>query len=109
MQYYSIGTGDGRAAEANRKPRGEKDELKGRQEAPHSILGIVAAAMERFGQPKEYILWRMSYAELMIMTTDVSRYVTAEEVQEQRKRERPKEFTTEYFQTRLGGNETGKT
>lgn len=47
-------------------------------------------------------MWRMSYAELMIMSTDVSRYVTAEDMKKKKKSERPKEFTTEYFQTKLG-------
>ena len=66
-------------------------------------MGVVGAAMERFGAKKEDILWRMSYAELMIMTMDVSRYVSADEVKGRRERHRkPKEFTTEYFQTKLG-------
>lgn len=57
--------------------------------------------MERFGQRKETVLWKMSYAELMIMSTDVSRYVSAEELKERKRKMKPEEFTAEYFQTRL--------
>ena len=57
--------------------------------------------MERFGQRKETVLWKMSYAELMIMSTDVSRYVSAEELKERKRMMKPEEFTAEYFQTRL--------
>ena len=57
--------------------------------------------MERFGQQKETVLWKMSYAELMIMSTDVSRYVSAEELKERKRKMKPEEFTAEYFQTRL--------
>lgn len=92
---------------SNRKPN-KRDELKGHNESPHSILGIVAQSMERFGQPKHYILWKISYAELMIMNIDVTRYISAEEEEKERLSEefrsrQPKEFTEEYFQARLGG------
>jgi len=63
--------------------------------------------MERFGQPKHYILWKVSYAELMLMNMDVTRYISAEEEKEMAKlserNRQPKEFTEEYFQARLGG------
>jgi len=63
--------------------------------------------MERFGQPKHYILWKLSYAELMAMNMDVTRYISAEEEKEMReeaeRNRRPKEFTEEYFQTKFGG------
>lgn len=63
--------------------------------------------MERFGQPKNYILWKLSYAELMAMNMDVTRYISAEEEKEMReeaeRNRRPKEFTEEYFQTKFGG------
>lgn len=64
-------------------------------------MGFVAAAMERFGRTKEDIMWRMSYAELMIMTRDVTRYVSAEEMKERKRLERPESFDMEYFQTKL--------
>ena len=105
LQYYSIGGTSRRTAKPHRKPN-EKDELKGHSESPHSILGIVAQSMERFGQPKQYILWKISYAELMIMNIDVTRYISAEEEKERLEEVRsrsPKEFTEEYFQARLGG------
>lgn len=59
--------------------------------------------MERFGCTKRHILWKISYAELMLMNTDVSRYVTKEELLERERKRRPDKFTTEYFQTKLGG------
>ena len=63
--------------------------------------------MERFGQTKHYILWELSYAELMIMNMDVTRYISAEEEKEMKeeaeRNRRPKEFTEEYFQTKFGG------
>ena len=106
MQYYSIGGSSGRTAKPHRKPQG-KDELKGHSESPHSILGIVAQSMERFGQPKKYILWKVSYAELMIMNMDVTRYISAEEEKERQeesaRNQRPETFTEEYFQSKLGG------
>ena len=77
--------------------------LRGRQEGPHSVFGIIAQAMERFGRSKRHILWKISYAELMLMNTDVSRYVTREELLERERKRRPDKFTTEYFQTKLGG------
>ena len=46
---------------------------------------------------------KISYAELMLMNTDVSRYVTKEELLERERKRRPDKFTTEYFQTKLGG------
>lgn len=58
--------------------------------------------MERFGRSKRHILWKISYAELMLMNTDVSRYVTKEELLERERNRRPDKFTTEYFQTKLG-------
>lgn len=102
LQYYSIGSQGGKAARTNRKPQRE-DELKGRNEGPHSILGIIAQSMERFGCSKHYILWKISYAELLVMNMDVSRYISKEELIEREKSCRPETFTTEYFQTRLGG------
>ena len=106
LQYYSIGSSCRRTPRTNRKPHG-KDELKGHNESPHSILGIVAQSMERFGQPKHYILWKISYAELMIMNMDVTRYISAEEEKERQeeaeRNRRPKEFNEEYFQSKLGG------
>lgn len=106
LQYYSIGSAGRRPAKSHRKPQRE-DELKGHNEGPHSILGIVAQSMERFGQPKHYILWNLSYAELMAMNMDVTRYISAEEEKEIReeaeRNRRPKEFTEEYFQTKFGG------
>ena len=106
LQYYSIGSTSRRTAKSNRKPH-EKDELKGHNENPHSILGIVAQSMERFGQPKHYILWKLSYAELMIMNIDVIRYISADEEKERQeeaeRNQRPQEFTEEYFQAKLGG------
>lgn len=59
--------------------------------------------MERFGCPKRYVLWRISYAELLVMNLDVSRYVTKEELEERERNRRPEKFTTEYYQTKLGG------
>ena len=63
--------------------------------------------MERFGQPKQYILWKVSYAELMIMNMDVTRYISAEEEKERQEEaarsQRPETFTEEYFQSKLGG------
>ena len=63
--------------------------------------------MERFGQPKHYILWKLSYAELMVMNMDVTRYVSADEEKEQLeeayRNRKPEEFTEDYFQARLGG------
>ena len=106
LQYYSIGSTSRRTAKPNRKPRKE-DELKGHNESPHSILGIVAQAMERFGQTKHYILWKLSYAELMIMSMDVTRYISADEekerLEEEVRNQRPEQFTEEYFQTKFGG------
>ena len=102
LQYYSVGSPGRKAARTNRKPQRE-DELKGRQEGPHSILGIIAQSMERFGRSKHYILWKISYAELLAMNMDVSRYVSKEELIEREKNRRPETFTTEYFQTKLGG------
>ena len=106
LQYYSIGSAGRRPAKSHRKPQRE-DELKGHNEGPHSIFGIVAQSMERFGQPKHYILWKVSYAELMLMNMDVTRYISAEEEKEMAKvserNRQPKEFTEEYFQARLGG------
>ena len=106
LQYYSIGGSSRRTAKPHRKPQRE-GELKGHNESPHSILGIVAQSMERFGQPKHYILWKLSYAELMAMNMDVTRYISAEEEKEIReeaeRNRRPKEFTEEYFQTKFGG------
>ena len=102
LQYYSVGVQDGGAAGADRKP-GKENGLTGRQEGPHSVFGIIAQAMERFGRSKRHILWKISYAELMLMNTDVSRYVTKEELLERERKRRPDKFTTEYFQTKLGG------
>ena len=106
LQYYSIGGTSRRTAKSHRKPHGE-DELKGHNESPHSILGIVGQAMERFGQTKHYIIWKLSYAELMAMSMDVTRYISAEEEKERQeeaaRNQRPKEFTEEYFQTKFGG------
>ena len=106
LQYYSIGGANRRSAKSNRKPQ-EKDELRGHNESPHSILGIIAQSMERFGQTKHYILWKLSYAELMVMNMDVTRYISAEEEKERSEEEarnrRPEEFTEAYFQAKLGG------
>lgn len=104
MQYYSIGVKSGKHSKPNRKPKSE-NELKGHQEPPHSILGIIAQSMERFGLSKHYILWKLSYAELLVMNMDVSRYVSAEEEKEERAKgvkDRSGNFTTEYYQTKLG-------
>ena len=54
-QYYSIGVQDSGAAGADRKP-GKENGLTGRQEGPHSVFGIIAQAMERFGRTKRHIL-----------------------------------------------------
>ena len=106
LQYYSIGGTSRRTAKPHRKPN-EKDELKGHNEGPHSILGIVAQSMERFGQPKHYILWEISYAELMLMNMDATRYISAEEekerLEEAARNRKPQEFNEEYFQAKLGG------
>ena len=106
LQYYSIGSSGRLPAKSNRKPQG-KDELKGHNEGPHSILGIIAQSMERFGQTKHYILWKLSYAELMIMNMDVTRYISAEEekelLEDAERNRRPNEFNEEYFQTKFGG------
>lgn len=102
MQYYSVGVQNGGAVGADRKP-GKENGLTGRQEGPHSVFGIIAQAMERFGRSKRHILWKISYAELMLMNTDVSRYVTKEELLERERKRRPDKFTTEYYQTKLGG------
>ena len=63
--------------------------------------------MERFGQTKHYIIWKLSYAELMAMSMDVTRYISAEEEKERQeeaaRNQRPKEFTEEYFQAKFGG------
>ena len=59
--------------------------------------------MERFGRSKRHILWKISYAELMLMNTDVSRYVTKAELLDRERKSRPDKCTTEYFQTKLGG------
>lgn len=37
------------------------------------------------------------------MNMDVSRYISKEELIEREKNRRPETFTTEYFQTKLGG------
>lgn len=104
LQYYSIGVKNRKNPKPNRKPK-SKDELKGHQEPPHSILGIVAQSMERFSASKHYILWKLSYAELLAMNMDVSRYVSAEEEKEhmaEKSKNDPEGFTTEYYQTKLG-------
>lgn len=63
--------------------------------------------MERFGQTKHYILWEISYAELVVMNMDVTQYISADEekkrMEEDMKNGSPEQFTEEYFQTRFGG------
>ncbi len=112
LQYYSIGSQGGKAARTNRKPQRE-DELKGRNEGPHSILGIIAQSMERFGCSKHYILWKISYAELLVMNMDVSRYISKEELIERGKRTVVRRLYYRIFSNKIrrinGTRQTGNT
>jgi len=71
-------------------------------ECSHSPFGFVWQIASETGWSARHILWRVSYATLIMMLNDAPRYMSVDELKKQnRKFKKNKISSLEAFQTRL--------
>ena len=94
--YYQINRGD-EDHSPEESESGRAGELTGRHEGLHSPWGTIWSIATATGWSLDYILWQVSWGNLMMMIADAPRYITGKKLKRGKDIESEKDIMEAFF------------
>ena len=91
---------DSESSKATSEPKKER-ELKGHTEGSHSPFGVIWQVATATGWSVEYIMWKVNYQTLIMMTADAVRYISPKDNDKKNKKTEGSSGALGFFQSRL--------